>query len=760
MRVSLHVAGVVQGIGFRPFVQQQATRLGLSGWIRNGRAGVEIEVAGTDELIAQFRRTLEVDLPRPGRITHLEQRLVPEIPLADASFRILPSVESEPARALLPPDLAICAECLSDVRDVSNRRYAYALASCAHCGPRYSIVEDLPYDRERTTMRDFALCIDCQRDYADPNNRRFHAEPIACSVCGPDISLISGTRACLAKGTNAITQAAKRLSTGAIVAFHGLGGFQLLCLASDGATITKLRHRKAREEKPFAVLFENLEQIHVHAHVSDAEQGALLDASSPIVLLQRKESTGLARELAPNCPLIGAMLPTTAMHWMLIHAAGKPLVCTSGNVSGEPICVDPKKAFDKLATIADLYLTHDRPIVRPIDDSVVREGARGIQVLRRARGFAPLPVFQLPDERCILGVGAFLKSSVSLLVGGDAIMSQHIGDLDDVESVDLLEKTVRDLVRFFDVRPEVIACDLHPDFASTRLAERLAKEWKAKLVRVQHHHAHVASVMAERGLEGEALALVWDGYGFGTDSLAWGGETLIVRPGTFQRLGRLQRFRLPGGDKAAQEPWRCALGLLAATLGERGFVVGKNHFPGAPVDALLPALQRGISAPWTSSMGRLFDAVAALLGIRQVNCYEGQAAMELEWCAAQNPGELPDPYPIPLSPETCIEANLEPLVQGLLAHLAAGRSISEIAARFISSLVDLGVRYCQRAGLPRVVLAGGCFQNDLLTRALVKRLETCGFDVFLPEQVPINDGGISAGQVAVAAMQTAARGGD
>ena len=569
----------------------------------------------------------------------------------------------------------------------------------------------------------------------------------------------AGGGALISAGNESISQAAARILDGAIVALRGLGGFQFLCLATDGSIITELRQRKMRHEKPFAVLVANIEQVSELAFLTQAEHDMLAGPSAPIVLLRRKESAKLADEVAPNCPLVGTMLPTTALHQLLADAVGQPLICTSGNLSGEPLCVDTQAAIERLGNIADAFLTHDRPIVRPIDDSVVRNGAQGIHVLRRARGFAPLPVFRLNDERCILGVGAHLKSSVSLLVQGDVVMSQHLGDLDDTDSVDLLETTVRDLVRFFDVRPNIVACDMHPDFASTRLAERLAIEWNATIVRVQHHHAHVASVMAERNIEDEAFALAWDGYGFGLDGQAWGGEALVVRPGTFRRVGYLQPFRLPGGDKAAYEPRRSALGLLAATVGSDAMHDRKMLWPNGTAEALLHAMERGFSSPWTSSMGRLFDAIASLIGIRQVCSFEGQAAMELEWCAETNANDLPEPYPIPLSDEPIWKANLAHLVRGLLAHERAGMNVSELAARFIASIVDLGVRSCQRAGLSQVVLAGGCFQNDLLTRALVRRLDHAGFNVLLPQQVPINDGGISAGQVAVASRMTMFRGG-
>jgi len=764
MRISLHVTGIVQGVGFRPFVQHQAAKLGLSGWIKNGRSGVDIEVSGSAEMITQFCHSLEFDLPTPARIATIEQEQLEDFHGVAETFRILPSAKNDGARALLPPDLATCAECLAEVRSETNRRHGYALTCCARCGPRYSIVQQLPYDRSRTAMRGFALCNECQREYDNPANRRFHAEPITCPQCGPRVSLLSNTGELISSGhdsgNNAISQAAARLLDGSIVALRGLGGFQFLCLATDSSVVTRLRQRKIRSEKPFAVLVANIVKVSELSILSQTERDALTGPSAPIVLLRRKESAKLAPEVAPNCPLVGTMLPTTALHQLLADAVDLPLVCTSGNLSGERLCVDTATAIQRLGTIADVFLTHDRPIVRPIDDSVVRAGAQGIHVLRRARGFAPLPVFQLNDERCILGLGAHLKSSVSLLVHGDVVMSQHLGDLDDVDSVDLLETTVRDMVRFFDVRPEIITCDLHPDFASTRLAERLAVECSAHLVRVQHHHAHVASVLAERNIQTEVFALVWDGYGFGLDGQAWGGEALVVRPGTFQRIGHLKPFRLPGGDKAAYEPRRSALGLLAATVGNDALFFGKTLWPNGSAETLLQAMERGVAAPWTSSMGRLFDAVAALIGIRQECSFEGQAAMELEWCAETNPGDLPEPYPIPLSDGHVWTADLAPLVRGLLTHKRAGMQVSELSARFISSIVDFGVRSCQRAGLSQVVLAGGCFQNDLLTRSLVLQLENAGFQILLPQQVPINDGGISAGQVAVASRLTMFQGGD
>jgi hydrogenase maturation protein HypF len=756
IRVALHVTGIIQGVGFRPFVYRQAQKYGLSGWIKNGRSGVSIEVAGTVEKIDAFCHALRFELPAPGKVDTIEQRPIADDPDDSEMFRILESDEGAAPSPLLPPDLVICADCCRELHSPTDRRNGYAFICCAHCGPRYSIVEALPYDRARTSMRAFPLCASCLREYEDPENRRFHAEPLACAECGPRVSLLARDGTCLAGNEEAILSAGERLRNGDIVALRGLGGFQLLCDATQSLAVAKLRQRKLRQEKPFAVLFPNLEAALENAFISPREREALMGSQGPIVLLHRKETSTIAPEVAPNCPLIGAMLPTTALHALLCAAVSGPLVCTSGNLSSEPLCVETPIALQRLGTIADVFLDHDRPIVRPVDDSVVRAGPQGIHVLRRSRGFAPLPVFQLDDDRCILGLGAHLKNTIALLVRGEVVMSQHLGDMDDPDSVDLLSATVRDLTHFFNVRPDIVASDLHPDFASTRLARSLAQQWGAEYVGVQHHHAHVAAVMTERKIRDDVLALVWDGYGFGLDGQAWGGEAFVVRRREIQRVGHLKPLRLPGADKAAEEPWRSALGLLVATLGSDAKNFAKNIWPDKPIDALFVAMERGFASPLTSSMGRLFDAVSALLGIRLVTSFEGQAAMELEWLAASNPGDLPEPYPLSISVSISDDSpwlvDNGPLVRGIIADLRTGMDRREIAARFIASLVDLAVRVCQKAKLPNVVLAGGCFQNDLLTRALERKLSALGFQVHLPQEVPINDGGISAGQVAVAAQ--------
>ncbi len=752
-RVSLHVEGVVQGVGFRPFVYGRATALGLSGWVKNGRGGVEIEAEGSPEEIEVFVRAIAVDLPKPGAVTRIERREIATHESTDTlpEFSILPSDEGARPAPLLPADLATCADCMAETVAPEGRRRGYPFTTCARCGPRYTIIESLPYDRDRTSMRSFPLCDDCRREYENPSDRRFHAETIACPRCGPRLSLLSPAGEEIAGDDRALESAASALREGLVVALRGVGGFQLLVDATNQDAVLALRRRKRRDEKPFAVLFADTRAAAVEAELSAEEMRALVGPEAPIVLARRRVPSALAPEVAPRSPLVGAMLPASPLHRLMAEAARRPRGCTSGNLSGEPFVVDVPEALAYLGGIADLFLVHDRPITRAIDDSVVRAGPDGIAVIRRARGFAPLSVARWPTDQTILGMGAHLKSTMTLAVGGELVTSQHLGDLDGPAAVDLLERTAREMVRFFDVRPSVLACDLHPDYASSRLAERLAREWDAELVRVQHHHAHVVAVMAEHGLEGEVLGLAWDGTGLGTDGQMWGGEAIVASAAHFHRVAHLLPFRLPGGDRAAREPRRSAMGLLHATLGPEAIEAARGLGEERTISSWVAAMDRGFSAPISTSVGRLFDAIAALLGLRDTCSFEGQAAMELEWSAATHPDPSPEPYPLPLSDGAPAVADTAPLVRAVLADRAAGRPLPEIAARFHASLVELGVRIAERANVPRVVLAGGCFQNDLLTRALASRLRAGGFDVRLPARVPTNDGGISVGQAAIAA---------
>jgi len=747
-RLAVIVEGTVQGVGFRPFIHAAATARGLSGWVRNAADALRLEVEGPDREIQGFLEALRSP-PSAARIERIEAR---ELPIQSRSgFEILESAHDARPRPSLPADQALCAECAAEMDDPEDRRYHYPFTNCSQCGPRYSIVEALPYDRPHTAMKGFALCDACAGEYANPRDRRFHAQPIACPACGPRLRLVSASGEGLADGNAALVEAAQGLLRGRIIALKGLGGFQLLVDATNGDGVEELRKRKRREEKPFAVMFPSLEMARAMCVLSDAEERALQSPEAPILLVRRRAETCLPRvvdTVAPRNPRLGVMLPYTPLHRLLLAAIGRPLVCTSGNLSEEPICTDETEALVRLEGIADLLLVHDRPIVRPVDDSVARLGSHGLEVLRRARGFAPLPL-RIDDRRCILATGAQLKSTVALSKGGQVVVSQHLGDLFSPEGVLFHRRTVEDLMRFFGSRPELVACDLHPDYASTRLAEDLAARFAVPLERVQHHHAHVAACMAEHSLRGPVLGLAWDGAGLGTDGTIWGGEALVVEGAVFRRVAHLRPFSLPGGEQAMRDPRRAGLAVLHEVFG-RG--VGEHlRLEEAPLRTLLSMLETGVNCPRTSSMGRLFDAVAALTGVRERAGYEGQAAMELELVADGVSDRTH--YPLVLSDAEPAVADWEPLVRAVLYDRARGLPSSVISARFHNALVDLAEAIAVRVGLAEIVLSGGCFQNLRLADALRERLSARGFEVYSPRMYPPNDGGLSLGQLFVASWR-------
>ncbi len=737
-RHHLEVRGVVQGVGFRPFVFRLATEHGLMGWVRNRPDGVELEVQGAADRLEAFRLALEAEKPRPARVDRITWREIPE--QTEEPFHIRSSGEGE-RRPTLPADLATCDACLEEVLDATERRHRYPFTNCTHCGPRFTLVEALPYDRSRTAMKGFPLCPACAREYGDVRDRRFHAQPVACPVCGPRLELVDSDGQSLAEGNEALIQAVACLQQGGVLALKGLGGYQLLADAESSGAIKLLRERKQREEKPLAVMFQDLQAVRRRCRVTEAESRWLSGPEAPIVLLERLPADGLAPEVAPGNPRLGAFLPYTPLHHLLLREAGRPLVCTSGNLSEEPMATVDDEALVRLGSLADRFLRHDRPIVRPVDDSVLRVDAHGPVLLRRARGFAPL-AHPVPCEGPpVLALGPQQKATVCLLQEGMALVSQHLGDLGSLESEALLERTVEDLLGFFKVTPATVAVDLHPDYASTRLGETLATCWGATLARVQHHHAHGAAVVAELDLRGPVLVLAWDGTGLGTDGTIWGGEALRVDRAQAQRVGHLKPFPLPGGDAAGRDPRRSALGASLAFLGE-----------GAEVEGVSPEerrtwerqVARGLNAPLTSSLGRLFDALAVLSGVRTRPGFEGQAAMALEW-ASDAPLEA-----YPWAWEGGI-ADPTPLLQQVLQDRRCGVAAARIGGRFHRALAELALGWAQQAALRDVVLCGGCFQNALLLRLVRHLLEGAGFRVHVPRAFPPNDGAISLGQAAVAA---------
>ncbi len=758
-RLSITVRGVVQGVGFRPFVFNAARRLDLAGWVRNEAGVVRIEVQGTPESLEAFCRSLRQP-PAQARIEsiHIERLATPNP--ASGPFAILASIDDGQRRPTIPADLATCLDCIDEFLRPDERRYRYPFTNCTNCGPRWSIISGLPYDRPRTSMAAFRMCPACEAEYSDPRDRRFHAQPIACPACGPSLELLDPAGNRVARGDDSLRQAAEAVVAGRVVAIKGVGGFQLLVDATSAAAVARLRARKRRPSKPLAVMMAGVDDVRRYCDLSADEAAALRSPPAPILLLRQRPDgrSPLAEGVAPGNPYLGVMLPYSSLHHLLIAEIGRPVVCTSGNLSEEPMAIETVDALARLATIADQFLVHDRPIVRPVDDSVARITPRGLELLRRARGYAPAPIplgFELPP---ILAVGGHLKNTVALSLGDQIVVSQHVGDLDTVSSVELHERTIHDLVEFFAARPAAVACDLHPDYASTRTAERLAQAWRVPLIRVQHHHAHIAAVMAECRLDGPVLGLSWDGTGYGADGTVWGGEMLVCRGGEFQRLARLRTFPLPGGDKAVREPRRSALGLLYAIFGEQCVRYAGEWFTAAELRVLLAMLRQGRHSPQTSSMGRLFDAVACLCRLGTTIDFEGQAAMALEF-VARPAGE--SPYPFPLRPAPAVAssgegtpyvADWEPLVRAVLDDLRSGLPVAVIAARFHRALAELALAVAEQWGGRQIALGGGCFQNAFLTDLVHDRL--AGFEVYTAKEVPPGDGGIALGQVFVAASDS------
>jgi hydrogenase maturation protein HypF len=718
-RLRLRVRGVVQGVGFRPYAHGLASRLALSGFVRNDPDGVWIEVEG---LAAQRFLDCLNDAPPPlARIEAIEVEDAP--PRGDSGFSI---EESRPGRAStrIGPDAAICEACLDDLFDPASRFHRYPLVNCTHCGPRYSLTRALPYDRARTSMAPFPLCRECARDYADPSNRRFHAEPIACSRCGPSLS-------------HEIADIARVIRGGGVVALKGLGGFHLICDARDESAVAGLRRRKGRDAKPFAVMVADIASAERIAELTTAERELLSHRARPIVLVRSRDA--LAPSVAPRLSRVGVMLAYTPLHALVLDALDDPvLVATSANVGGEPLVADNDDAHKRLAGIADLIVTHDRAIVTRSDDSVMRvvEGAPAF--LRRSRGFVPEPIELPQDGPPTLAAGSDLKNTITLTRGREAFVSQHIGDLDDRETIRFREETIRHLGSILEIRPERVVCDLHPDFVSTRLAEALG----LPLLRAQHHVAHVAAVVAEHRL-GPALGVALDGHGHGADGGAWGGELIALDRARWERVGSLAPLMLPGGDRAAREPWRMALAMLARNgqLEETA-----RLFPDvANARDLERRLVAGARAPLTSSLGRLFDAAAALAGACLDQRYEGQAAMEFE-ALVRRPRVVENGWRIDDG-----RLDLAPLMAALVRQRVRGREAAEaFHGTLIAGLSEWIARAAEARGLKHVALGGGCLMNAVLAEGLCAALRARGLDPYLPRALPANDGSISFGQVAFA----------
>lgn len=764
LRVVVH--GAVQGVGFRPFVYRLADTLGLRGWVSNSTAGVFIEVEAERTLLEAFLTALQREKPPRASIQSLEHAYLD--PIGYHSFDIRQSDESGQKTALVLPDIATCPQCLREIFDPTNRRYLYPFTNCTHCGPRYTIIESLPYDRQRTSMKGFTMCPRCQHEYEHPDNRRFHAQPNACPECGPTLKLWDADGKTLARHHAAVVRAAEAIREGAVVAVKGIGGFHLVVDARNDNAVMLLRRRKRREEKPFALMYRDLEAVQSVCQVSAVEERLLQSPEAPIVLLRRRkepahEGNGFpAPSVAPNNPYLGVMLPYSPLHHILMRELGFPIVATSGNVSDEPMCTNEHEALKRLSGIADVFLVHDRPIVRHADDSIVREVGGREMVLRRARGFAPLPVL-LPETRTTshlarptIAVGAHLKNSVALRVGRNAFLSQHIGDLETYEAFEAFKRVIVDCTTLFDVRPSTFLCDLHPDYLSTRYVQRTGERVRS----VQHHIAHVAACMADNDLDATVLGVSWDGTGYGTDGTIWGGEFFIVSEGAFRRVGTFRRFLLPGGDRAVKEPRRTALGVLFELFGEKGLqrkeIASVAAFTEEELTVLRHMLVKRLNAPLTSSVGRLFDAVASLVGLRHRVRHEGQAAMELEFAISS--AEVHDSYPFQLMRQAIDGSLLSvvdwgPAILAMLDDVRRGTPLALIAGRFHNMLVEVIVAQAREANVERVVLSGGCFQNLFLTERTIERLRHSGFRPYWHQRVPPNDGGIALGQLYAALLE-------
>jgi len=790
----VHITGIVQGVGFRPFVYNLATRLKLKGWVNNTSAGVDIHIEGDEANINSFIEKLSSEKPP---LAVMDEITIREVPLENfTAFDIQHSTSIEGAFQPISPDVSICDDCLRELFDPSDRRYRYPFINCTNCGPRFTIIKDIPYDRPKTTMAGFALCPDCEREYTDPTNRRFHAQPVACSVCGPKVWLEPRSDEFIRQGTtevvttweddDAIQETRKLLSEGKIVAIKGLGGFHLACDATNSSAVTELRNRKLRVDKPFALMMPDLETIEQHCFVSDAERELLLSTARPIVLLKRKPESNIALEVAPRQDWLGVMLPYTPLHYLLFANPDLrpltfdllPLVMTSGNLSEEPIATDNDEARQRLSSLADAFLFHDRDIHIRCDDSVVRvfshqssvisnqlsvisqtEHAtsrsipvgRNVYPIRRSRGYSPFPVklpFEVPQ---ILATGSELKNTFCITNKNYAFLSHHIGDMENYETLKSFEQGVEHFERLFRVKPVALAHDLHPNYLATRYALQRSERDNLPAIAVQHHHAHIAACMAEHGLDGShpVIGLAFDGTGYGDDGAIWGGEILVADYRGYQRAGQLEYFPLPGGDAAIRKPARTALALLwSLGLDWDDRLASVAEFCADDRTMLRTQLEKKINTPLTSSMGRLFDAAAALAGVRQSVNYEAQAAIEFEALADPLEGEK---YPFTWNPP---KVEVRGAVEALTADALAGVPIQKISARFHNGLAEVCRVIClelrEKFGINEVALSGGVWQNITLLGRSLSLLQESGFRVYIHQQVPTNDGGLSLGQAIIA----------
>lgn len=751
--LEIFAGGLVQGVGFRPFIYRLAHETGVAGWVKNTPRGVQIRIEGSVQAVESFCRRLKTETPPLAAISSLQTVCCD--PAGYISFEIRDSGQAGDKTALIMPDAATCQDCVQEIFDPVNRRYLYPFTNCTNCGPRYSIIESLPYDRQNSSMKKFRMCETCRREYEDPLNRRFHAQPNACPECGPHLELWSCRGELISDHNRALLEAVERIKAGEIAAVKGIGGFHLMADARNGEAISRLRKRKNRPEKPFALMYPSLEKVITDCRVNPVEKQLLQAYESPIVLLKRKLSDDLSPSIAGGSPYYGIMLPYSPLHHLLMRLLGFPIAATSGNYSDDPVCTDENEALAKLGRIADFLLVHNRPIIRRTDDSIVRVVLGRKLVLRRARGYAPLPV--TIENSCgeATACGGHQKNTVAAAKGKDIFLSPHLGDLSSRAACDSFRAAIENLHQTYNLRPGVMVCDQHPEYFSSKYAGKSG----LPVIKVQHHYAHILSCMADNRVEGPVLGVCWDGTGYGDDGTIWGGEFLTADKSGYRRAAHFRTFPLPGGEKAVTEPRRCALGLLHEMCGDdRYFPFGdaaSAAFTAVELKNLRRMLKNGLNSPRTSSAGRLFDAAASIMNVRQRVSYEGQAGMELEYLAERVISS--DSYSFKLKDGGNLKViDWEPMFIELSGDLRNGVSRQLISARFHNTLIEIIYETALSINQKKVVLSGGCFQNKYLLENSVRRLMQGGFEPYWHHNIPPNDGGIALGQIIAAGSKTGA----
>lgn len=752
-RVKIIIRGAVQGVGFRPFIFRLANELQLKGYVLNSSKGVTIEVEGEVEKLKNFIIRIEREKPPISVIQSFEYSFLD--PIGFNEFEIKKSEKEDEVSALILPDIAMCEDCKRELFDPSNRRYLYPFINCTNCGPRFTIIESLPYDRPRTSMKKFELCNYCEKEYHDPNNRRFHAQPVACPECGPHVKLWDDKGKTLSEKYDAIMQTCDLILQGEIIAIKGIGGFHLVVDATNDEAVNKLRKKKAREEKPFALMFPDIEAIKYFCYVSELEERLLKSPQSPIVLLKRKLSIQenfykytISDFVAPDNPYFGIMLPYAPLHYLLMHILKKPIVATSGNLSEEPICIDEEEALRRLNGIADYFLVHNRPIIRHCDDSIARIIKGREFIIRRARGYAPLPYLidiELKSENKteLIAVGGHLKNTISVKKKNQVFISQHIGDLSTVESFNAFVKTINDFKSLYELNSINFIGDMHPEYISTKFLKE--EEVNHKLI--QHHLAHVAACKLENQVRGEAIGVSWDGTGFGFDGKIWGSEFFYIDDENYTHLGQFKKFTLPSGEKAVKEPKRTLAGVLFEIYGDD--IVNNNllltKFNHNELKLIADLIKKKINSPECVSAGRLFDAVSSLIGVADYSNFEGQAAMKLEWKISESTNDY---YEFDIRQEDKIIIDWSKIISGLMDDIKKGKSQSKLSVKFHNTLAEIIVEFAKRIKIKKILLSGGCFQNIYLLNRTIDRLKEEGFQPYWHQRIPTNDGGISFGQIA------------